>query len=249
MHRMWKKTRHEELERARKVALLLLLLPGMQDKSSLGLDSQDLKAKIYILKLWFPTYSFKEVLQISHIYLFLPTQSLSKPFYLSYKGLSKVYTNQLFEWVIIFVILCTITHFDSYPTSQGPVSSAQWYPREWQQKDASNFHKLKSKLWWISKLSLVSLTWFRRFSLWRESTTRLIFRIAAVALSSVRIDLICDNRRRLWTWRQSPSTGDARRQYWPQRGSWQREPERWVEDAEHNENGGSGNGWKGSPGS
>merc|ERR1711962_1182993 len=28
MHRVWKKTRHEELERARKVALLLLLLPG-----------------------------------------------------------------------------------------------------------------------------------------------------------------------------------------------------------------------------
>ena len=31
MHRVWKKTRHEELERARKVALLLLLLPGMQE--------------------------------------------------------------------------------------------------------------------------------------------------------------------------------------------------------------------------
>ena len=126
MHRVWKKARHEELKRARKVALLLLLLPGMQEiqiTSRIGLST--FESQYVYCKLRFLTYSFKEMLQISHIYLFLPTQSLSKPFYLSYKGLSKVYTNQLFEWVIIFVILCTITHFDSYPTSQGPVSSAQ----------------------------------------------------------------------------------------------------------------------------
>ena len=184
MHRMWKKTRHEELERARKVALLLLLLPGMQDKSSLGLDSQHLKAKIYILKLWFPTYSFKEMLQISHTYLFLTTQSLSKSFIFPTKVWPKSTQMNCLGWSLF---LWFYAHFDSCPTSQGPVSSAQWYPDQWQQKDASNLHKneqinMNSITKLESKLFLVSLTRFRRFSLWRESTTRSIFGVVALLL-------------------------------------------------------------------
>ena len=70
-----------------------------------------------------------------NIYLFLLTQSMSKSFIFP----TKAYTNELCDLNIICWF--SITHFDSYPTFQGPVSSAQWYSGQWQQKDASNFHK------------------------------------------------------------------------------------------------------------
>ena len=91
---------------------------------------------MYFVKLWFSTWSLKEMLQISYnIYLFLLTQSMSKSFIFP----TKAYTNELCDLSIICWF--SITHFDSYPTFQGPVSSAQWYSGQWQQKDASNLHK------------------------------------------------------------------------------------------------------------
>ena len=188
------------------------------------------------------------MLQISHN-MFLPTWSLSKSFIFPTKVWPKSKQMNCLGWSL-FLWFYAQLHILT-PTL--PPKALFQVHSDILVNDSRKMQVIfinMSRLIWIqfqswapsTKLFLLSLIWFHRFSLWLESTTRSIFRIAVVALSLAQNDLICDNRRRLWNWRQSQSTGDARRRCWPQRGSWQREPERWVEDAEYNENGTSGNG-------